>query len=173
MDKKDKEIEQKLIELESTVVNEEKSHVAPVPVSTSITTEQSSVKSDTYYFLGLALIIAGILMFFQHIRVGSSFFAALGMGSGGFGLLLIPLIVGIGWIIYAPKSRVGWVILSASCAIVFFAALSSLIMTFPAVSLFGLIIMLLPLAAGGALLLKGMGGPKGVEEKLRSEKLIK
>ena len=171
MDKKDKEIEQRLAELESTVVNEEKSVVANVPQSTSLAaTEHPTLRSDTYFFLGIALIIAGILMFFQHVRVGSSFFAALGFGSQGFGLLLLPLIVAIGWVIYNPKSRAGWILLAACCGILFFAALSSLIMTFPAVSLLGLVIMLIPLAAGGALVLKGAGGPKGLEEKLKLEK---
>jgi hypothetical protein len=174
VDKKDKEIEQKLVELESAIENEEKSSVVNLQGSTSLSTpEPTSMKSDTYYFLGIALVIAGILMLFQHIRVGSSFFAALGLGSGGFGLLLIPLMVGIGWIMYAPKSKVGWIILAASCGIIFFAALSSLIMTFPGMSLLGLIIMLLPFAAGGALILKGVGGPKGLEDKMRSEKPVK
>jgi len=39
--------------------------------------------------------------------------------------------------------------------------------------LLGLIMMLLPFAVGGVLLLRGLGGPKGVKERLRKEGLIK
>ena len=36
-----------------------------------------------------------------------------------------------------------------------------------------MIIMLAPLAVGGAFIVRGMGGPKGIEYKLREQGLIK
>jgi hypothetical protein len=138
-----------------------------------VTTPTTSAKQDFYYVCGIGLLLLGILMLFNHIRVGTGMFAALGMGSGGFGLVLIPLLVGLGWMMYDSKNKIGWAITALSIALIFFSALSSLIMMFPSVTLLGLILMLLPFAAGGALLLKGMGGPKGVEQKLREERLIK
>jgi hypothetical protein len=113
------------------------------------------------------------LMLFNHVRVGTGFFQMLGIGGGGFGLLMIPLLVGIGWAFYDSKSKWGWTVMAFSVGLIFFSILSSLVMSFPGISLLGLIMMLAPLAFGGALLLKSMGGPKGVEQKLREERLIK
>jgi hypothetical protein len=185
MNKKDEQIEQKLIQLEASI--DESQHKALIgrspgasPASGSssdpaslVTTPTTSAKQDFYYVCGIGLLLLGILMLFNHIRVGTGMFAALGMGSGGFGLVLIPLLVGLGWMMYDSKNKIGWAITALSIALIFFSALSSLIMMFPSVTLLGLILMLLPFAAGGALLLKGMGGPKGVEQKLREERLIK
>lgn len=178
MNRKEEEIKKKLMELESTVLKE-----SPGSSSNQLMQDQKStafkasesqtpsttVKSDLCYFGGLGLIGCGILMLFQHVTVGSGFMGLLGMGSGGFGLLLIPLLVGIGWMFYDSKSRAGWMITAGSCALIFFAVISSLKMNFPNLSLLSTVMMLLPFAFGGALLLKGMGGPKGVEEALKGE----
>ncbi len=130
-------------------------------------------KDDLYYFSGLALIGFSVLVFFQHVHVGTGFLQALGMGAGGFGLLLIPLLIGIGLIVYNTKNKIGYAIVSVTCALILYTVLASLIMTFTPVSLLGLIIMLVPLAVGGAFVVKGMGGPKGIEYKLRQKGLIK
>jgi hypothetical protein len=181
MNKKDEQIEQKLIELEARVVDEEKTSVsAPKSASTGMTVTNNSnlepqvdVGRDLQFFAGLGLIFTGILMLFNHVRVGTGFFAMMGLGGGGFGLLMIPLLVGIGWAFYDSKSKWGWTIISATIGLIFFSILSSLVMSFPGISLLGLIMMLAPLAFGGALLLKSMGGPKGVQQKMREERLIK
>lgn len=174
MNKKDEEIQRKLAELESDVLKEAPHQLTTAQSSTKLTTTKSnppatSVKSDLCYFGGLGLILVGILMLFQHIRVGTSFFQMLGLGGQGFGLIILPLLLGIGWMIYDSKSRVAWLITAASCALIFFSVILSLVMTFPQMTLLSLVMMLLPFAFGGALLLKGMGGPKGVEESLRKE----
>lgn len=174
MNRKEEEIKKKLIELETSVLKESPSQLTHEQKSTALKTADSqkpatTVKSDLCYFGGLGLIGAGILMLFQHVSVGSGVMGMLGFGSGGFGLLLIPLMVGIGWMFYDSKSRAGWMITAGSCAVIFFAILSSLRMNFPNLSLLSMILMLLPFAFGGALLLKGMGGPKGVEETIKGE----
>ncbi len=46
-------------------------------------------------------------------------------------------------------------------------------MTFPTMSLLGLVVMLIPFALGGALLLKSVGGPKGLKQKMRDENFLK
>lgn len=174
MNRKEEEIKKKLLELETSVLKEAPSQLASDAKSTVLKTPGSekpstTVKSDLCYFGGIGLIGVGLLMLFQHVTVGSGFFGMLGLGAGGFGLLLIPLMVGIGWMFYDSKSRAGWMITAASCALIFFAILSSLRMNFPNLSLLSMVFMLLPFAFGGALLLKGMGGPKGLEETLRGE----
>ena len=131
------------------------------------------IKDDLYYFGGIALIFFSVLVFFQHIRLGTGFIQALGLGSGGFGLLILPLLIGIGLIVYNKKNKMGYAIISVTSALIFFTVLSSLIMTFAPVSLLGLIIMLAPLAMGGAFVVKGMGGVKGLEYTMREQGLLK
>ncbi|HIA50834.1 MAG TPA: hypothetical protein EYN91_01925 [Candidatus Melainabacteria bacterium] len=174
MNRKEEEIKKKLLELETSVLKEAPSPLASDSKSTTLTTGGSqtpatTVKSDLCYFGGLGLIGVGILMMFQHVTIGSGFLGMLGFGGGGFGLLLVPLMFGIGWMFYDSKSRAGWMITAGSCALIFFAILSSLRMNFASIPLLSMIMMLLPFAVGGALLLKGMGGPKGVEDALKKE----
>lgn len=175
MDTKKEQIERKLIELETSVESEPLHTLSPNKPSSDVdATTSAEIKSDLYLFSGLISIALGVLLLFQHVRISTGFFAGLGMGGGGgFGLLMIPLLVGIGWIMYDAKSKTGWAILAIACAVIFFSILSGLIMTFPSTTLLGLILMLLPFALGGTLLLKGVGGPKGVREKLKQEGLIK
>jgi hypothetical protein len=179
MDKKDEQIEHKLLELESDVLKEQKLKAkddlnAP-PTQSGLTNvvENVDAKSDAYYFSGIGLILLGLFLLFQHVRVGTGFFAALGLGGGGFGLLMIPLLIGIGWIIYDNKSKVGYAISSVTCLLIFVSILSSLVMTFPSMHLLGLIMILAPLAVGGAFMLKGIGGVKTITRKLREENILK
>jgi len=72
----------------------------------NLTTQTTSVTNDLCYFGGIGLILTGLFMFFNHLKVGTGFLNMLGMAGGGFGLLLIPLMIGIGWLIYDPKSKI-------------------------------------------------------------------
>jgi hypothetical protein len=179
MNKKDEQIERKIIELEASVASQTERGVADLRrpssdlVAGTSSAGGSNVKTDLYYFAGLGLILTSVLLFFNHIHVGTGFLALLGMGGGGFGLLLIPLLIGIGWVFYDYKNKIGWAILAAACGLVFFSCLSSLLMTFPSISLLGLIMMLVPLALGSALLLKSVGGPAALKDKIRDENLLK
>lgn len=183
MSKKDDEIQRKLQELESAVLKESttqsQQHLTspnPTPPTDLISLTQKKnlpaqpVQNDLMYFGGIALILTGLFMFFNHVKVGSPFLGMLGgwgAGGAGIGLLFLPLMVGIGWLIYDSKNKIAWILTAASCAIAIFSVLSSITMQFPTLSFLGLIMMLLPFAAGGALLLKGMGGPKGIEQKIK------
>jgi hypothetical protein len=94
----------------------------------------------------------------------------LGMGGGGFGLFMIPLLVGFGWMVYDPKNKIAWVLSGGICLLMVLAVLASLVMSFPQMPLMQLIMMLAPFAIGGALLLKGVGGHKAIESKLKKLK---
>lgn len=175
MNQKDEDIQRQLNKLEIEVLKEEEPHSVSFEnkSSTNVTVGQNadivsgaSVQQDLYYFSGLGLIITGILMFFNHVHVGTGFFQMLGLGGGGFGLLLIPLMVCLGWLMYDYKNKIAWIATAIMCGVVIFSILSSLVMTFPGMTLLGMIMLLLPFAAGGALLLKGAGGASGLKEKM-------
>jgi hypothetical protein len=181
MNKKDEEIQRKLLELEAAVLKE-----APPPPSlptahqhsTAMTSVGSgapistargpatTVGQDLCYFLGIGLIFTGLLMFFNQVHIGSGMLQVLGLGGGGFALILVPLMVGLGWLMYDSKNKWAWLLTASVCGFIVFAVLSSLVMTFPTMTLLGTIMLLLPFAAGGALLLKGLGGPKALQDKL-------
>jgi hypothetical protein len=182
MNKKDEEIQHKLMELESIVLKES----GPTPQTSLTTTNHTAAEllveaklasgsnsltsgkttsQEVNFFLGVGLLLTGILMFLNHVHVTSSMMSMIGFGGGGFGLLLLPLMAGIGLIFYDSKNKWGWLVTACSLGVIIFAVLSSLVIQFPQISLLGSIMLLLPLAAGSALLLKSMGGPKGIREK--------
>ncbi len=171
----DNEVENKLNELEQEI-----SKIPHIDLPMSVSSQElikvsdaTTLKNDLFYFSGLTLIGFSVLVFFQHVRVGTGLFQVLGIGTGGFCLLLLPLLIGIGLIVYNRKNKIGYGIVSITCALIFYTVLSSLIMSFTPVSLLGLLIMLLPLVVGGSFLVKGLGGPKGIEDKLRQQGIIK
>lgn len=172
----DDQTEKKLLEMEHSL-QEKPTSALPAPVASQdllkIQNNAPTLKDDLYYFSGIALMAFGLLILFQHIRVGTGFLQALGLSGQGFGLLLLPLLLGIGLIVYNPKNKLGYFVLSLTCAIIFYAVLSSLIMSFPPLSLLALIIILVPLAVGGAFVVKGLGGPKGIEDNMRKQGLVK
>jgi len=184
MNKKEDEIQRKLTELENTVLREQTELTTAGLSTTGMSTtgmnatgkhgeigasESTGLKSEGYCFGGLASIFCGLLLVFQHVRVGSGLLAMLGMGSGGFALLFLPLMIGIGMMFYDYKNKWGWVITALSCVLLIFAFLATLTITFPGVSMMQLIIMFLPFAIGAAFLVKGLGGAKGVEKAIKGQ----
>ena len=82
-------------------------------------------------------------------------------------MMLIPLLVGIGMLVYNPKNKIGWLLTAGMCLLIVLSVLGSLVMYFPMLSFMEMIIMLLPMAIGAVLLIKGVGGPKGLEDKFK------
>ncbi len=179
MNKKDEEIQRKLDELETTILKEQASKTdltsSSKKESLILTTASSDVvtvnaKSDLCYFGGLLSIGLGLVILFNTVRVSSPVFSIFGMGSGGFGLLLIPLMIGFGWLIYDSKAKMAWLLTAASCVLMVLSILGSLIMYIPSLPLMTMIMILFPLALGGALLVKGAGGPKAIAQEMKKLK---
>lgn len=162
MGRQDDEIQRKLNELEASLDyatgEEESTTVLKVPTDSQVST--TGIASELNIFMGLGLLLTSVLMIFHHVKVGTGWLSWFGFGGQGFGFVIVPLLIGLGLIFYNTKSKAGWVITAASCALIFFAVLSQLVMTFPTTSLLGLIIMFLPLALGVAMLMKGLSGQK-------------
>jgi len=181
MNKKEEEIQRKLSELESTVLKEQTDLTTVKDLSNSNLTgaggkkqsvtsagEETIARSDGAYFGGLALIFAGLLMVFQHVKVQSGLLAMLGLGSGGFALLFLPLMCGIGMMFYDNKNKWGWIVTALSCVLLILSFLATLTVNFPPLTMMQMVIMFLPFAIGGSLLVKGLGGAKGVEQAVKA-----
>ena len=186
MNKKEEEIQRKLIELESSVLKESQQEVlindtgrtdlvknGSAQVASGSVQKGSQTgglnKNDGAYFAGMASIFLGVFMVFQHVRVGSSFLAMLMGGGAGLAIFLLPLLIGIGMLFYNYKSKWGRGITALSVITLLLAILFTLSFTFPSLSLLQTVMMFLPFAIGGALVVKGMGGPKGVEQAIKAQ----
>lgn len=191
MNKKEEEIQRKLVELESSVL---KDQVELVSNSRSeLTTAGKKAKggalnnsqggntagsgssavaplnkSDGYYFGGFALLILGMVLVATHVTVRSSFLAMLMGGGGGLALFLLPLLAGIGMMVYNYKNKWGSIITGGSCALMLLAILFTLNFNFPQLTLMETVLMFLPFAIGSAFVVKGMGGPQGIQEAVRA-----
>lgn len=104
----------------------------------------------------------------MHVKVGSSFLAMLMGGGGGLALFLLPLLAGIGMMIYNYKNKWGSIITGGSCALMLLAILFTLNFNFPTLTLMQTVMMFLPFAIGSAFVVKGMGGPDGIKDAIRS-----
>ena len=103
------------------------------------------------FFIGLMCAVAGgwLLTNQVHVSTGGGWYL---WGMNGFGLSLIPFILGVGMIFFNGKSIAGWLLLAAGLVIVFVGILSNLQIYFRSTSLFNTLMMFGLLAAGIGLL---------------------
>ena len=99
------------------------------------------------FFIGLMCAVAGGWLLTNQVQVTSGGFWNL-YGYNGFGLSLIPFILGTGLIFFNGKSIMGWLLLAAGVVIVFVGILSNLNIYFRPTSLFNTLLMLALLAGG-------------------------
>lgn len=106
------------------------------------------------FILGLIMMCGGFYMLLNGIVVSSNF----GMGTRLFGIgrgfgitggmILIPLMIGVGMVFYNAKSYLGWLIAIASFAALVMGVISSVNMSLRTMSAFELLVIL-TLAIGG------------------------
>jgi hypothetical protein len=96
------------------------------------------------FFLGLVMVTAGGYLLLNQVVVtgGWSLFGMMGMGRGGFGLTLLPLLVGVGWLFYDGKSKAGWLLVGLGATIILASILMNMSMVFRSTSLFNVLVML-------------------------------
>lgn len=99
------------------------------------------------FFIGLMCAVAGGWLLTNQVTVTTGGYWQL-WGMNGFGLSLIPFIVGTGLIFFNGKSILGWVLLAAGLVIVFVGILSNMRIYFQPTSLFNTLLMLALLAGG-------------------------
>lgn len=105
------------------------------------------------FLLGLIMMCSGFYLLLSNVIVSSSF----GLGSrlfgiGGFGvtsgIILVPLVIGIGMIFYNARSVLGWLIAIAAFFAMVFGVIASVSLDLRSMSAFYLITVLV-LAFGG------------------------
>ncbi len=188
MNKKEEEIQRKLVELETTVLKEQADIVTSnASGRTDLTNRKkgglqnsgtygSSAggdiaplnRSDGYYFGGVGLLVLGLFLVFTHVQVGNGFLAMMMGGGSGLVFFLLPLLIGISMMIYNARNKWGQIITGGSCVTLLLAILFTLTFRFPSLTLMQTILMFLPFAIGGAFVVKGLGGAEGVKDVIKN-----
>mgnify|MGYP003623293997 FL=1 len=112
--------------------------------------------------IGGILLLVGIFLVFQNTYVTTQWYVwrigSLGLPTG---VVVVPLLVGIGLVLYRPKWIVGKVVIGAGVLFILLTILFSVHIRFLSTGLFNYILMFGCIAAGIGLFLRGwLGGRK-------------
>ena len=106
------------------------------------------------FLFGLALAVAGGYLIMNQVQVTSGYWHW--WGTNTFGLTLIPLVIGLGWLFFDGRSIVGWILSGAGAVIIFVGILVNLEIYFRQTTLFNVILMLTMFAAGIGLMARAV-----------------
>src|SRR5439155_1085406 len=100
---------------------------------------------------GMVLSAVGGYLVLNQVQVTSSFtfFGLWGLGRpAGFGLTMLPMLIGVGVLFFDGKSKLGWILTVGGALTILAAVLMSLSIHWEATSLFNTLLMFGMLAAG-------------------------
>ena len=103
---------------------------------------------------GLAMAVAGGYLLTNQVSVTSGYWRP--WGYNGFGLSLIPLLIGLGMVFFNGRSIIGWLLTLAGAVIILVGILTNLDIYFRETSLFNTILMLVLLAGGIGLIARSL-----------------
>lgn len=106
------------------------------------------------FLIGFAMAVAGGYLLTQQVTVTSGYWRLWGYNA--FGLSLLPLIIGIGWLFFDGRSIVGWLLTIAGAVILFIGIIMNLEIYFRSTSLFNTLIMLVLLTGGIGLVARSL-----------------
>lgn len=106
------------------------------------------------FLIGFVMAVAGGYLLTNQVTVTSGYWRI--WGYNGFGLTLLPLVVGIAFLFFDGKSIVGWVLTVAGAVILFLGIIMNLDIYFRATSLFNTLIMLVLLLGGIGLVARSL-----------------
>jgi len=113
------------------------------------------------FLLGLAMLIGGGYLLLKSIRVYNTFSLGFGMYRvGGMsitsGMILIPMMFGIGMVFYNSKNPFGWLLFIGSLISLIFGVISSIHFQFKHMDLFDLLVILILFVGGFGTLLSSL-----------------
>ena len=106
------------------------------------------------FLLGVAMASAGAFLLTSRVAVHTGGYRMWGFS--GFGLSLIPLLIGVGLLFFDGRSLVGKLLTFIGVVIIFAGILLNLDIYFQQTSLFALLMMLVLLAGGVGLVLRSL-----------------
>ena len=109
------------------------------------------------FYMGILLIVAGLFFLLSKAVVRSGFYGfSLGGLSISTGLVVIPLMLGIIWLVNNPKSILARLITIAGSIFIVGSIIINIRITFTTTSMFDYLIMMLLIAGGIGLMLKAL-----------------
>jgi hypothetical protein len=92
------------------------------------------------FVIGVLMVVAGGYLLLNQVQVTTGYWTFGGQGS--FGLSLLPLLAGIGFLFFDGRSLVGWLLTAAGAVIILAGVLMHMDVYFRQTSLFNTIVML-------------------------------
>jgi hypothetical protein len=108
------------------------------------------------FLIGLAMMAVGIYMVFSRVTVHTSFWRMFGSPQASFGVMLVPLLFGIGVLAFNGRSVLGWVLSVGGIGLILVGILMNLDIYFEPTSLTATIIMFALIAGGLGLFAKSL-----------------
>lgn len=118
---------------------------------------QKGTSRGNSFYVGIVLLLVGVFLVLQNTRVSASWYV---WRIGGFGMptgiVVLPLLVGIGIWVYKPKAIAGKIVAAAGLLFILITIVLSVNIHFMSTGLFNYILMFGTIAAGIALTLRGL-----------------
>jgi uncharacterized protein len=108
------------------------------------------------FFIGLLMAVVGGYLLLNQVQVSTSFWNFGAYGS--FGLTLLPLLVGIGFLFYDGKSVIGWLLTALGLALILAGVLMHMDIYFRPTTLFNTLVMLGLMFGGLGLVARSLRG---------------
>ena len=106
------------------------------------------------FCIGLLMAAVGGYLILNQVTVTTGLWALWGHNT--FGLTLVPLLVGIGWLFFDGRAVFGWLLVMLGAAIIFVGIIANLHIYFRPTSLFNTLIMLVLLIGGLGLIARSL-----------------
>ncbi len=113
------------------------------------------------FFAGLVMMGVGVYMVFDRVTVHTSFWRLFGGPHTSFGVTLLPLLAGIGFLSWNGKSLLGWLLAGGGILLILAGVLMNLDIYFQPTSLVTTIVMFGLIAGGLSLFAKGLRPHRG------------
>jgi hypothetical protein len=108
------------------------------------------------FLAGLVMAVAGGYLFLDRVTVSSGYWRVWGMS--GFGLSLVPLLIGVFLLFISGRSIIGWLLTLAGVVNIFVGVLSNMEIFFRPTSLYVTLLMLVLLVGGLGLVVRSLRG---------------
>lgn len=109
------------------------------------------------FVAGVVMAAVGGYLLTNQVQVTTSFWHF--WGGSSFGLTLLPLLIGVGFLFFDGKSVTGWLLTVVGLAIIFAGILMNLDIYFRPTSLFNTLTMLVLLAGGIGMVARSLKAP--------------
>ena len=118
--------------------------------------EHGKKPTDTLeFYVGLALLASGLFFLLSKTFVSSGFYAwRIGTFNVSSGLVIVPLLIGIIWMFYNPKSFLAKLISILGAIFIIASIIMGININFSRTTLFDFIIMIALMGSGAGLLLR-------------------